>query len=236
MAPDDVSRSPQYFELLDAFRGEGCPLCQILTRGAGRFIDTYLYEYAMDRTGQKTFRKAGGFCAVHGAAVHDLRGYSASIATVYEQVLFEALDRLGSNTSLGGGLLRGRGSARDVLRAEQPCPACVSVATQTALLLDAMNVLLARSDFAAAFEASPGLCLPHARMALQHFTAASASLVRKVQRERWHALRHALDRFMALTGERDKGELGAAERDSWQRAVDLVSGLPLAFDYSASGR
>ena len=117
-----------YFDLLEAFAQPGCAVCRLLQHDVGRFLDSLLYENAVDPTTQTHFRASRGLCHEHTWQLTRFNSALAS-AILYDAVLDEVA-RIVERTppERQNGLARWRGATSplaEVLAPQKPCPACV---------------------------------------------------------------------------------------------------------------
>jgi hypothetical protein len=54
-----------YFQLLDAFKKEGCPVCILLEEGAVKALDGLMYEQVNDPFTRDRLLESHGFCNWH---------------------------------------------------------------------------------------------------------------------------------------------------------------------------
>lgn len=233
-----------YFEILDACKESGCPLCRLGQRSAQRHLTNLIYDGVNDIPLRATLRDSYGYCHEHAWMLPD-SGESAplGIAIVHRDILNTLRKRLaedsfdkerkGSFRSLVAGALdpqrqdSGTGSSPH-LPTSAICPACErrQEAEQLALasLLDALD----KQDqpMCEALESSDGLCIPHLRQALNAARSQVAfdTLVALTNVQLTELIEN-LDEFIRKNDHRFRGEkITREERDSWRRALQRTSG------------
>ncbi len=229
-----MARDATYVDLVAALAKPGCPICRIVGQAVHRYLDGLLYENVNDVGVRARLRAAHGFCHSHAweaAALKDAFG----MAIIYRDVvstLSEELDKGVRTPRLPtSGLLRreprpGQFLARR-LAARRPCPACSVQDEVTDATLGALVRNVNDPQMEEAFSSSSGLCLPHLRRALTlaEDGAAVETLVR-VQRAALARLEGELAEFIRKHDYRFAAEEWGPERDSWRRAIAMMSGEP----------
>lgn len=233
---------PHYHDIRQALDQPGCPLCRLLTDRADRFLDTVLWELVNDTEVRAELNQARGYCQPH-AWLLVRKGSALGIAILMRDVVNTLLQVAGA-TVVGGksesvlesfrrSLDRNRISTVSALLVEdfspqRPCPACEQVA---ATEKDCIDTLLKHLDGPGAlldpYRASDGLCLPHFRRVLA--SASSGGMAKSLvsaQQEIWQRLHDDLGEFIRKNDVRFRDESFGAERDSWRRALESVSGAP----------
>ena len=174
-----ASRHRLYYDLLDAFRQEGCPLCRLGKLTVARYLDILAYENVNDPGVRDKLRAARGFCNYHAyqflEEVRDLLG----VGIIYRDVANAVV--LALPTSSNGVLPRpvlsilrtGSEEASEdpglatLLRPTGVCPTCKALDEGVSDRLHAFLEHLPEPDFRAAYEDSSGLCYPHFLEALE---------------------------------------------------------------------
>jgi hypothetical protein len=230
---------PYLEDLSDAFQERGCPICRLLAQSAERYLDAVLWEQVNDPTLRAELNQARGYCQEHGWLL--VRpGAALGTAILMKSVLHTLLEVLASNPVEGGsvsiweGLKRtlnedhaSEGTARLVgaLAPQKACPVCRHVQTMERHYL---TTLVAHLDgpegLADAYRASDGLCVAHLRTALARASRPAAEELVAMQALLWRELHAELEEFIRKNDLRFRQEGIGAERDSWSRALALISG------------
>lgn len=231
-----------YFELLDACKETGCPVCRLGQASAARHLKHLIFDGVNDIPARAVLRESYGYCNEHAWMLPEA-GESAplGIAIIHRDVLNTLRKRL-AETEFGGkpqtsfrALFGGKsrrgveaGDEAGYLPATAVCPACVQRAEAEQLALASLLEALDKEDEAmkAALAASEGLCLAHLRAALaQARKAHTFSSLAAIAGQQLETLIGELDEFVRKSDHRFRDErISAAEADSWRRAVQRVSG------------
>jgi hypothetical protein len=123
----------------------------------------------------------------------------------------------GAFTKLGAGL-----AAR--IEPQAGCPMCAERPRIEAPLIMGLLHNLRDSAFAAAFDASAGLCRVHLAGTLRVADATAARALAARQAAIWRRLEADLDEFIRKHDYRFQGEAFDVERDVWRRALQTTSG------------
>ena len=173
---EDRSKSVSYFELLDAFREEGCPVCRLLLKWSRSYLDSLFYEYVNDSGIRSRLRESYGFCNWHTWMAATIDHSQSGIAIIYEHLLKDQIQLLQAmlrsiKPRFWWGRLKAkwfRAEGKPPILAQRsrtsPCPACERLdqffePDLTHTLLSS----LADPAFADRFRLSFGLCLPQDR-------------------------------------------------------------------------
>jgi hypothetical protein len=212
-----------YDDLKDACRKEpGCPVCTLVYKSLGRYVDSLFYESMMDPAARDRLRESYGFCFEHAwLAIDSGLADALGLAILYDDAcgaLARALPP-GDNPKL---------SNKDVLKAiaaKRPCPLCRQQDETLKRLIGVLGEAFGREDFHEAFQQSGGLCLPHLQMVLPqvHKREGLAVLVEH-QRKVLNGLKNELTEFIRKNDYRFRSEGFGAERDSYKRAAGVIAG------------
>ncbi len=241
-----------YYDLLDAFRLEGCPACRVSLAGMERYFESLTYESVNDPRLRDEIRAAHGFCRPHSyqwlqqpralstaiiyrdvythvqdelrALRYDERGLFASIALfLLSRPYFQSARGI---PALLAALLR-RMSAREVLEAEERCLACRVLSYEEEKAVGTLVGSIDEEGFEEAYSSSTGLCLPHLKQALAGapHQAAFQSLV-EVELARQDVLLGQLEEVIRRENPRFHGLPPGPERGAPGRAVRAAAGAP----------
>ena len=226
------SKHLTYFALMEGLEGDGCALCALVLRALERYFDGLVYEKVNDRGIRETLRASHAFCAAHGEMLRQARS-ALGAAIIHRDVLNSVARQLEQETRPPQSPIDWLQAALDTrqpqqavyLLAEKPCPACLHARQSEQ---NYVNTLLDNWDdekLQEAFRHSPGLCVQHLRVTLGHATDPSKfEAIKTTQLEIWQGLIAELDEFIRKQDYRFSHEPKGGERDSWSRAIDLVSG------------
>ena len=231
-----TTRIPYLDELLSALAQPGCAFCRLLDAHADRLIDAILFEMVNDVQMRDELNAARGLCRRH-APLLVRTGSALGAATMMQGVIKVLLRQMDSGEATTGSRLRallrgveGDGPAAESLAAAlapiAPCPVCAYETTYAGHYAETLLRQAAPgSATLVAYEASAGLCLPHFGDVLARGAPgpAPAQLV-AAQRAIWSRLNDELEEFLRKNDYRFQKEPFGAERDSWQRAISVLSG------------
>lgn len=219
-----AGEDPLFFELLDALRAGGCPLCRLGRRAAARYLDTLNYEGVNDPGLRQALQKAQGLCHRHAWQWTRMRGSPLGVAIVYRHLLKDLATALENETQAGIKLRRGRRPPIAALEPTGTCPAC---AVETEAVERYGRTLLARlnhPDLFPAYDAAGGLCLTHLRAVLTLADEDQARTLQTRQVAVYRRLLAQLDEFIRKHDHRFRHEPFGVEKDAWTRAVAVVAG------------
>ncbi len=166
----ETSPSMAFFDLVEACRDAGCPVCRLGREAAADTLDAILYESVNDPGIRDSLRRSWGFCAEHAPMLRQVEHAAGGVAIMYGDFLRRARERLreaaedaerlaASNSP--GGRRRRRAPTAPLAARQGGCLACQA---QHGAEDRALTVLLDSFDdprLREAYAASAGLCLTH---------------------------------------------------------------------------
>lgn len=234
-----ASASPKfvmYYELLEAFKQPGCPVCARLEEGSRRAMDEILYEQVTDPVTLARAVESRGFCNWHTWMLPRIQNSPLGVALIYQHLLTNALGHLKAvrphRTPRGSWRHLWERSTRKGLElsslvhwwtTRKGCSLCVRTHQSEREHLKAILAFLGEADFAEGFAHSAGLCLPH----LCHAAAispdhANLPALLSAHEARWLELAAELGEFIRKNDYRFAMEVMGQEGTSWrQRARNL---------------
>lgn len=235
-----------YFDLLDACKKGGCPICTMALDTVDRYLDATIYENVNDGELRRSVVQARGFCNDHSWRLREARA-GFGVALLYRDVLSHVneeivrqpadgkLDLFGNGQQHGGLLDRlaalgggetGQGE-RDIADPHLACPACVERERYELLYLETLIAHVGEDEVARAVRQTGGLCLVHLDQAAlaTRDTSALARLL-DLQHACIDALYGELSEFIRKHDYRFHDEGMGAEGNSWIRATEMVAGKP----------
>jgi hypothetical protein len=227
-----MKKAPQkhmsYFDVLEALqKAKVCALCELEARGMRRHLDNLLYENVNDVGVRGDLARSRGYCRRHA---HMLLGFADGLGTA---ILYQAQVRLFLE------FLKGLDSLPAKLRRKKPpkswnqealCPACVIQSQSRHGYLGTLLEWLGDPEMRKAFDASPGLCVPHLLLVLgQARDAASREYLVAAHIGKYSVLANELAEFVRKQDYRFRSEGFGKEKDSWQRAVNMMVGMKDVF-------
>src|SRR5512146_2799232 len=79
-------RSTLYFEIVDALKAEGCPLCRLAQGGSDSYLRALVHEGVTDPALRQELRDARGLCYRHAWRLADWRGSTVGVSIIYQDV------------------------------------------------------------------------------------------------------------------------------------------------------
>jgi hypothetical protein len=113
------------YDLVEAFRSRGCPLCRVIAVDERRWVASFWREGKQAAGARRRFFEGGGFCRTHAWLLYRLvaaEGAGAAIADLYGALADRDLDWLAKVRTEFDGVKRRRGFRR--LKRGRPCSAC----------------------------------------------------------------------------------------------------------------
>lgn len=178
-----MSPTNTYYDLVDACRQAGCPVCRLALVAVHRYLDSMNYDSVNDPGFQRLTDAADGFCNQH-AAQWLRQANVLGTAMIYTRVLDRLTPALRDlryrrSGALLGGLLS-HDDAFEALRPSGACPACLHLAEVEQAALKTFTSSLGDAGLRAAYVDSAGLCVPHLILALR--TSSWRSAPRRTRR------------------------------------------------------
>ncbi len=221
-------------ELLEAMQQDACPICVLVERAERKEVDMFLYDQVNDISRRDALRASRGLCEYHTSLLAEGRS-ALGIAIVSRDVLRAMTNELEQTAksrksegffSFSMGALASVGKTLAAkIGPQAPCPMCAERPKLEEPLIAGLLQNMGDPSFAAAFEASAGLCRVHLASTLAAADSATARDLAARQATMWRRLEAELDEFIRKHDYRFTGEgLTEAERDIWRRALALTSG------------
>ena len=232
-----------YFQLLDAFKDPGCPVCTRLEQGALKALDGLMYEQVNDPFTRDRLVESHGFCNWHAWMLPGIGNSALGVALIYRHLLQETLERVQAASQAVRP--RGRwqhlwervtGSREEPLpilawRSKKPrCYLCTFARRSEHDDLKTILDFLGEAEFAEAFARSAGLCLPHVYQAVaigRDHPNLRALLA--MHEKRWQDLLWELKEFSRKFDYRYADEARGRESSSWHRVLDVFVGRAAVF-------
>jgi|SRR5665213_737781 len=211
-----------YYELLERLPNEGaCFVCGAVRTGMDSYLKSYLEEGVTDEKNWGALKASQGWCARHA---HQLEGKAdgLAVALFYGHLLEETLVQLESGV---GKLDR----LKAVLSAGKPtpCPGCVRERESETGWAHLVAQAAGETEAQGPLRDHLNLCVGHIKLTLRYATGEGLSFLRKDQGVKLRTLATENSEFARKTGANGRGlkPIGAAEADSWKRALRAWYGL-----------
>lgn len=241
--PTRSSKFVTYFELLDAFREPGCPVCTKLERGALKSLDGLMYEQVNDPYVRDRLVESHGFCNWHAWMLPGISNSALGVALIYRHLLGETLGHL--HAARQEARPRGRwrrlwtrlrGVQEDPLpflawrRGRRGCYLCTFARRSEHDDLTTILEFVSEPEFNEGLTRSAGLCLPHlcAALAIGRDHPNLQRLI-AIHEARWQDLAWELGEFARKFDYRYSNEVRGQEGSSWHRVLDLFVGRAAVF-------
>jgi hypothetical protein len=232
-----VEHSRTYFDLVEACSQPGCPVCRVVLDALEHYIDSLNYEFANDPAVRANIEASWAFCNIHAqqwlTSAHPLgtaQIYGAVIRRItkeIEQVKPNPRSRILS--SIAGRV--GRPKSADTteqgssLGFPTSCSLCDYRQDHEQMVTSVLLFGLKKSEFAAAYNRSAGLCIPHLRAALMASSdPATFELLRNRALEEEQRLAAQLKEIIRKHDYRYRDDPSGEERGATERAVRHVAG------------
>ena len=220
-----MDKHTPYYELLEAIRQSGCPICRLAIRSGDRFLETYSYEHVNDIEIRELVRAAMGFCHHHTWRLFHEHS-PLGTALTYFDILGEASQQIASSKVQQGFLRSLAARARKRLTPQGTCLGCDAQSNAEQRYLGLLVETL-RGDREAqeTYADSDGLCLLHLRAALVSRPSRDATdLLLRVQEKRIAAVRAQMSEIVRKADYRVKDRVTSEDIDSLPAALAQVVG------------
>jgi hypothetical protein len=229
-----------YFELCDALRQDGCPVCTLLVKHSITALDSLLDEQVTDPDVRDRLHAAHGLCNWHAWMLLRIPAGRSGVAIIYATLLGQQLTALQAllttlpPASLWQRLLGRRSGTLPFVqrwRKKAPCPLCgqqqrADERNYLGTLLDALS----EAAFVELFQGSFGLCLPHLTLALEQYRHhPTLPMLVKIQTQKLATLQERLRDLIRTFDYRFAAALPPDAGIAWQHAVELLVGQPEVF-------
>ena len=202
-------KTQKYYDFMDMFENDDCPICQMRQKWAHDFIDAFLYEGVNDKGFRKSIRENGGVCRRHAYNMME-QGDPLAHAILYSDLIGDYL--------------------KDIDKKKKPgCFICEKEKDADEIMYRAfMTYFTTDADFYNKFaETKSCICKPHLKELKQMFkkNKTEISALYDVQIANLEAAKEHLDEIIRKHDYRFIDEkLTDDERLAWQRAVKLMVG------------
>lgn len=202
-------KTQKYYDFLDLFEQDDCPLCLMREKWANEFIDAFLYEGVNDKNFRKIIRDNGGICRRHA---YDMmaQGDPLAHAILYNDLIGDYLKNIDQKKKKG-------------------CLVCSKEEeADTIMYKTFMEYFSEDKDFYNKFaETKSCICRPHLKELKSMFKKNKALIdgLYEVQIENLKVAKEHLEEIMRKHDYRYNNEqLTEDERLAWKRAVKLMVG------------
>jgi hypothetical protein len=228
------------YNVLEACREAGCPICRLEQKSVERYLDQHFYESVNSPRWRDRLRASLGFCREHAWLGADQRlGDALGYSIIYRDILNSILNQLEEGTSTAPPPRQKRSWLRQVPEAVQTmiekalnaftprkrCPVCEHREETTRTTLTVLLAEMNTPEMTNALRTSEGLCLPHLRQALEQVKdVAACETILTLHREKLKNLKAELEEFIRKNDYQAIHEGFGREGDAWLRALASVVG------------
>ena len=228
------------YNLVEACRAPGCPVCRLEARAVERYLDRQFYENVNSPAWRDSLRASFGFCHEHAWLAIDKRlGDALGFSIIYRDIINSLLNQLKDRESTDRPSGRRTSSLRKIpervrnriekIRAtvtpRKRCPACEHRDETTRRVLSVLVEELKDPQMTDALEASEGLCLLHLRLSFEQVKEDSSSeTLLAIHREKLENVSAELSEFIRKNDYQAIKEGFGAEGNAWLRAVSMIIG------------
>ncbi len=219
-----ATKHTSYFNLLDALKEQGCPICFVVKKNAQKFMDDFLYESVNDPGLRKEIKESAGFCNRHAWQLHK-SGDGFGLGIVYEDLMRFILKKLeevdGSSASL-------KGILKQLDKDEQAKKSCIVCNEEKDVEGRYISVFLENFDdpeLKFAYKNSFGLCLWHLNIAIKkNKNKKLTNEFIAIEAAKLNGLIAEVKEFLRKHDYRFSKEKFGKEGDSWIRAIEKLIG------------
>jgi len=223
-----------YFELTDAFKSPGCPLCNRTKKLSWKFLDNLFYECVTDVWTRVGLRKAKGFCNWHAWMSAELPCSNSGIAIIYKDLIDAEIGELSkwvkrkepSNKTIDFRRLRKKAEAFfSSWDNKTSCPICKFVEEHERMATGVLLDFIDEEAFCQEFEKSSGICVRHLVHVMRTFSKhPNLKLLVEKQVQKYQSLSDELNEFIRKLDYRFSKEPKGSEVDSWKRVIKQFTG------------
>ena len=228
-----------YFEVLDAFKKSGCPICSCVRAGTVRQLRAYFGESVNDPDLREKLRASYGFCNWHAGLIREVEDPAFGLSIIYGDLIETMIE----NVETLYGKLNDRASFFDRIRKRKPLrgfagaylnkPPCMFCVSAKRIESNSLEIVLERIDdpqFARAYAESDGLCVPHFMLSMK-LNAGETAFGRlfELTLSHWKTLSQNLKRFKDKHDYRNEEAFTAGEEEARRKILDLMAGASGVF-------
>ncbi len=201
-----------YFNLLDALKEDGCPICALIKKSIYKSMDDFLYGQVNDPAIRKQIKESFGFCNRHAWQFQKL-GNGFSLSIVYRSLSELLLDKI-ENEEIG-----------DFQKTRNTCMICKESKEAERRYIEVFIENYEEPQLRSSFKDSFGFCLPHLLALLKLCkNKETSSEVLKIESAKIKSIIGELKEFERKYDYRFSKEGFSKESDSWIRAIEKLVG------------
>lgn len=203
-------RTNTYYELLDAMKEKGCPVCLLLEAYTDRYIDNLLYESVNDTNLRAKLVSSGGFCKEHSKKLlrFGYKGYALGISIIYKDLVNAYYNTL---------------NTQGTLSSSRKCLICEVLEDVESRILEELIKNIKDYEFYQVYKGSDGLCMFHLSKVLAISKDREVNeLFLELTALKLKGLLDQLLEFIRKQDYRFREEPIGVEADSWIRAIEIL--------------
>ena len=205
-----ASQDPAYHNVIEAFDGNGCPVCALVKKSVRKWMEWFIYERVSDPKTRFKLRDSRGFCPDHAELMLDL-GSPLPVAIVYSDLIRLIVGDLQSKWP--------------VPKKKAECPGCIEASTFEGVYLSAIADNFEDPAMRTRVLEGRDLCLPHVAKLLKRLRGRDRSALLDAVLAELSDLDAELAEIIRKSDYRVKEEFGP-EGDAWIRTVRrMIGGL-----------
>jgi len=219
-----------YFNLLDAIKENGCPICFIVEKSIHKFMDDFLYEQINDPYIRKGIRFSLGFCNHHSWKLQKF-GDALGISIIYQDLFEIILNKINeinrphfNPKSFFKNLLKDE-NLSNFQEIEKTCLICKKQREVEQRYIATLIENFKDEELSQAYKNSFGFCLPHSLYLIRHCKnlEVSTEFIR-IEFKKIEDIINELKEFQRKYDYRFSSERFGKEKDCWIRAIEKMLG------------
>ena len=218
-----------YFNLVDAFKEEGCPICYLMKKSVHQSMDTFLYENVNDPGMRKDIRSALGFCNKHAWQLRQF-GDGFGLSLIYQDLIGIFLEKIVTidDNAVTEKTIKKMLNTADIRRLKKIGDNCDFCKRQKEVEGHYIAELLGNfnePELQVVFGTSFGLCFSHMLIAIDKSKDAQISRdILKTESGKFKKLSEELKEFERKHDYRFSKEGFGKEGNAWIRAIEKMIG------------
>jgi hypothetical protein len=209
-----------YYNLLDAIKEKGCPICFLVVKNTHKFMDDFLYESVNDPGLRKEIRESYGFCNRHAWQLQKF-GDGFGVSIVYKDLAQLIDKKLGKINNLPA-LIKDLNKSRKL---KNNCMFCKQERDVENRYASVFIENFMDPELKHHYKNSFGFCIPHLLTTINKFKNRKAiEEITAIESEKISGLIAELSEFQRKHDYRFSKEGFGKEGDSWIRAIEKLEG------------
>jgi len=203
-----------YYNLLDAFKTEGCPICNVISKNVENYFDSLIYENINNYKFVERFNSDLGFCDYHSYKFIEYND-GLAIALTYKDVLKEFIN-----------LLEHKELKNFSKNSNKNCIICDLIREAEERYINIFKEFINDIEFTSALLQSEGLCIPHLKLLLQNVKKIPQEIIKfhiNNYKKAEKILYKYIDSRNASLGNK-KPELTQEEKNIVQKSIKIIYG------------